>query len=104
MIELKRGEFKPEHAGKMNSYCSVVDEKLQHSTEAYHRFDFMPDQRPDTGRIYLARYSKANWSFGLRVNLYIARGLKIQLTKHRGCRKQNAVIMGSNQYTAEEML
>ncbi|MGS0628922.1 MULTISPECIES: PDDEXK nuclease domain-containing protein [Photorhabdus] len=33
VIELKRGEFKPEHAGKMNFYCSVVDEKLRHSTD-----------------------------------------------------------------------
>lgn len=27
------GEFKPEHTGKMNFYCSVVDEKLRHSTD-----------------------------------------------------------------------
>ncbi|PHM65837.1 YhcG family protein [Xenorhabdus sp. KJ12.1] len=33
VIELKRGEFKPEHAGKMNFYCSVVDEKLRHPTD-----------------------------------------------------------------------
>lgn len=33
VIELKRGEFKPEYAGKMNFYCSVVDEKLRHVTE-----------------------------------------------------------------------
>ncbi|MBD2801852.1 DUF1016 domain-containing protein [Xenorhabdus sp. M] len=33
VIELKRGEFKPEHAGKMNFYCSVVDDKLRHPTD-----------------------------------------------------------------------
>uniref|UniRef100_UPI0036D89F0B PDDEXK nuclease domain-containing protein n=1 Tax=Photorhabdus sp. RM322S TaxID=3342825 RepID=UPI0036D89F0B len=33
VIELKRGEFKPEYAGKMNFYCSVVDEKLRHATD-----------------------------------------------------------------------
>ena len=33
VIELKRGEFKPEYAGKMNFYCSVVDEKLRHSSD-----------------------------------------------------------------------
>ncbi len=33
VIELKRGDFKPEYAGKMNFYCSVVDEKLRHSTD-----------------------------------------------------------------------
>ncbi len=29
VIELKRGDFKPEYAGKMNFYCSVVDDKLK---------------------------------------------------------------------------
>jgi len=30
VIELKRGKFKPEHAGKVNFYCNVVDDKLRH--------------------------------------------------------------------------
>lgn len=30
VIELKTGEFKPEYAGKMNFYLSVVDDKLRH--------------------------------------------------------------------------
>lgn len=29
VIELKKGPFKPEYAGKMNFYCSVVDDKLR---------------------------------------------------------------------------
>lgn len=33
VIELKRGKFKPEYAGKMNFYCSVVDDKLRHETD-----------------------------------------------------------------------
>ncbi len=33
VIDLKRGEFKPEYAGKMNFYCSVVDDKLRHPTD-----------------------------------------------------------------------
>lgn len=33
VVELKRGDFKPEYAGKMNFYCSVVDDKLKHSTD-----------------------------------------------------------------------
>lgn len=33
VIELKRGDFKPEYAGKMNFYCSVVDEQLRHGTD-----------------------------------------------------------------------
>jgi len=30
VVDLKRGEFKPEYAGKMNFYCSVVDDLLRH--------------------------------------------------------------------------
>ncbi|MBI3902312.1 MAG: DUF1016 domain-containing protein [Nitrosomonadales bacterium] len=32
-IELKRGAFKPEYAGKMNFYCSVVDDVLKHEAD-----------------------------------------------------------------------
>lgn len=31
VIELKKGSFKPEYAGKMNFYCNVVDERLRHT-------------------------------------------------------------------------
>ncbi|MCA0176761.1 MAG: PDDEXK nuclease domain-containing protein [Proteobacteria bacterium] len=34
VIELKRGPFKPEYAGKMNFYCSVVDDHLRHGDDA----------------------------------------------------------------------
>lgn len=34
VIDLKTGEFKPEYAGKMNFYLSVVDEQLRHETDA----------------------------------------------------------------------
>lgn len=33
VIDLKRGDFKPEYAGKMNFYCSVVDDQLRHGTD-----------------------------------------------------------------------
>jgi len=33
VIDLKRGDFKPEYAGKMNFYCSVVDDQLRHETD-----------------------------------------------------------------------
>lgn len=33
VIDLKRGDFKPEYAGKMNFYCSVVDDKMRHETD-----------------------------------------------------------------------
>jgi predicted nuclease of restriction endonuclease-like (RecB) superfamily len=34
VIDLKKGEFKPEYAGKMNFYLSVVDEQLRHESDA----------------------------------------------------------------------
>jgi predicted nuclease of restriction endonuclease-like (RecB) superfamily len=32
VIELKKGKFKPEYAGKVNFYCSVVDDLLRHES------------------------------------------------------------------------
>ena len=34
VIDLKKGEFKPEYAGKMNFYLGVVDDKLRHALDA----------------------------------------------------------------------
>ena len=34
VVDLKKGDFKPEYAGKMNFYCSVVDEQLRHPQDA----------------------------------------------------------------------
>jgi hypothetical protein len=34
VIDLKKGEFKPEYAGKMNFYLAVADDKLRHATDA----------------------------------------------------------------------
>ncbi|HPS31007.1 MAG TPA: PDDEXK nuclease domain-containing protein [bacterium] len=33
VIELKKGEFKPEYAGKINFYCNIVDDKLKQETD-----------------------------------------------------------------------
>ena len=33
VIELKKGKFKPEHAGKLNFYCNVVNDRLKHPTD-----------------------------------------------------------------------
>ena len=33
VIEIKKGEFKPEYAGKINFYCNVVDDVLKHETD-----------------------------------------------------------------------
>lgn len=34
VIDLKKGDFKPEYAGKMNFYCSAVDDLLRHPTDS----------------------------------------------------------------------
>ena len=34
VVELKKGPFKPEYAGKMNFYCSVVDDQMRHAQDA----------------------------------------------------------------------
>ncbi|MFM7203316.1 MAG: PDDEXK nuclease domain-containing protein [Myxococcota bacterium] len=34
VVDLKKGGFRPEYAGKMNFYCSVVDDKLRHPQDA----------------------------------------------------------------------
>ena len=34
VVDLKKGDFKPEYAGKMNFYCSVVDDLLRHEHDA----------------------------------------------------------------------
>lgn len=34
VIELKKGEFKPEYAGKLNFYCSAVDDILKHKDDS----------------------------------------------------------------------
>jgi len=34
VIDLKKGPFKPEYAGKLNFYCNVVNERLKHPADA----------------------------------------------------------------------
>jgi len=34
VVDLKKGEFKPEYAGKMNFYCSAVDAQVRHKHDA----------------------------------------------------------------------
>jgi len=34
VVDLKKGDFKPEYAGKMNFYCSAVDDLLRHAGDA----------------------------------------------------------------------
>src|SRR5438552_373569 len=33
VIDLKKGAFKPEYAGKLNFYCNVVNDRLRHATD-----------------------------------------------------------------------
>ncbi len=33
VVDLKKGKFKPEYAGKLNFYCNVVNDRLKHPTD-----------------------------------------------------------------------
>jgi predicted nuclease of restriction endonuclease-like (RecB) superfamily len=55
VIELKRGSFKPEYAGKMNFYCSVVDDHLRHG-----------DDKPTVGLILCQEHNRVLAEYALR--------------------------------------
>ena len=55
VIELKRGDFKPEYAGKMNFYCNLVDDQLRH-----------PDDAPTIGLILCQRNNEVLAEYALR--------------------------------------
>lgn len=55
VIDLKRGEFKPEYAGKMNFYCNVVDDTLRH-----------PDDAPTIGLILCQEHNRILAEYALR--------------------------------------
>lgn len=55
VIELKRGPFKPEYAGKVNFYCNVVDEHLRHG-----------DDKPTIGLILCQQQSRVLAEYTLR--------------------------------------
>jgi hypothetical protein len=33
VIDLKKGKFKPEYAGKLNFYCNVINDRLKHPSD-----------------------------------------------------------------------
>jgi predicted nuclease of restriction endonuclease-like (RecB) superfamily len=55
VIDLKAGEFKPEHAGKMNFYLSAVDDLLRH-----------PDDAPSIGLILCKTQDRVIAEYALR--------------------------------------
>lgn len=55
VIELKRGTFKPEYAGKMNFYCNVVDDHLCHG-----------DDKPTIGLIICQQPNRVLAEYALR--------------------------------------
>ena len=55
VIELKRGDFKPEYAGKMSFYCSVVDDRLRH-----------PSDQPTVGLILCQQHNRVLAEYALR--------------------------------------
>lgn len=66
VIELKKGKFKPEHAGKLNFYCNVINDRLRH-----------PSDQPTIGLILcqsqdrlLAEYSLAGIDQPIGISTY----------------------------------
>jgi predicted nuclease of restriction endonuclease-like (RecB) superfamily len=57
VIDLKKGDFKPEHAGKMNFYCSVIDDILKHKND-----------EPTIGLILCENKNKVIAEYALRDN------------------------------------
>ncbi|MCK5228730.1 MAG: DUF1016 family protein [Desulfobulbaceae bacterium] len=55
VIELKRGKFLPEYAGKMNFYLNVVDDLLRHS-----------DDKPSIGLILCQEKNRVVAEYALR--------------------------------------
>jgi len=55
VIELKRGDFKPEYAGKINFYCSAVDDLIKH-----------PADKPTIGLILCQTKDKVMAEYALR--------------------------------------
>lgn len=55
VIDLKRGDFKPEYTGKMNFYCNIVDDKLRH-----------PSDQPTIGLILCQQPNRVLAEYALR--------------------------------------
>ena len=55
VIDLKRGSFKPEYAGKMSFYCSVVNDQLRHG-----------DDKPTIGLILCQQHNRVLAEYTLR--------------------------------------
>lgn len=55
VIELKRGDFKPEYAGKVNFYCNLIDDTLRHASD-----------NPTIGLILCQQPSKVMAEYALR--------------------------------------
>lgn len=55
VIDLKRGAFKPEYAGKMSFYCSVVNDRLRHG-----------DDKPTVGLILCQQHNRVLAEYTLR--------------------------------------
>ncbi|MEY3243198.1 MAG: hypothetical protein RIR11_4637 [Bacteroidota bacterium] len=55
IIDLKKGDFKPEHAGKVSFYCSVVDDLMKH-----------PSDQPSIGLILCQNKDRVIAEYALR--------------------------------------
>ena len=66
VIDLKKGKFKPEYAGKLNFYCNVINDRLKTPERpANHR----PDPMPEHDHL-LAEYSFAGIDKPIGISTY----------------------------------
>jgi predicted nuclease of restriction endonuclease-like (RecB) superfamily len=76
VIELKKGSFKPEYAGKLNFYCNIVNDRLRHPTDQ-PTIGLILCQTKDT---LLAEYSFAGIDKPIGISTYeLTRALPLSL-------------------------
>lgn len=71
VIELKNTEFIPEYIGKLNFYCSAVDDILcREGDNKTIGLLLCRTKRQNQGRICFARHKQTNWRVRLRTRQY----------------------------------
>ncbi len=81
VIELKKGKFKPEYAGKLNFYCTVVNDRLKQPTDQPTIGpDPLSGAQPPAGRVQLCRNRQTHRHFHLRTHPRSAQGHEVRLT------------------------
>ena len=84
VVELKAGEFKPEHAGQLNFYLSAVDDRLRHpSDQPTIGLILCQTQQPGAGGIRPERHGQADRRIELRTYPGTACVASVGAAEHR---------------------